>query len=95
MIAGQIGSAETSALCEHVRVMVAERGADVLVCDVGLGGCDLAAVNALARLTLLAMGLGCQVQVLNASRQLRELLAFVGLADAVPCLAPSGLEPRR
>jgi ABC-type transporter Mla MlaB component len=76
--------------------MLGEREADLVVCDVSeLAGCDLATVNVLARLTLLARGLGSRVQVVHASRELRELLAFAGLADAVPCVGASGVEPRR
>ena len=42
------------------------------------------AVEALARLTLAARRRGCQLRLLGASQPLRELVAFMGLADVLP-----------
>jgi STAS domain len=66
----------------------------VVVCDVrALDRVDLDAIDAVARLALAARRLGCWVRLENASPALRDLLAFVGLADVAPCSASSGLEP--
>jgi STAS domain-containing protein len=66
----------------------------VVACDAGaLDREDLDAIETLARLALAARRLGCQVRLENAPPNLRDLLAFVGLADVVPCSTPSGLEP--
>jgi anti-anti-sigma regulatory factor len=55
-----------------------------LVCDVsGLTGADLHAVADLARLYAAARRLNLQLIVRNASAELVELVAFVGLADVL------------
>jgi STAS domain-containing protein len=66
-----------------------------VVCDVSaLAEPDLTTIDALARIALDAWRLGCQVQLRNASPELRELLALAGLADVVRCVAGSGVESR-
>jgi hypothetical protein len=68
----------------------------LVVCDVSaMAASDLRTVDALARLALVAKELGCRVQLDHASLELRELLEFAGLADVVPCVPASGVEPRR
>jgi hypothetical protein len=47
--------------------------------------CDLALVDALARLQLAARRLGCCIRVRDPSDELRGLLALVGLTDVVGC----------
>jgi hypothetical protein len=44
---------------------------------------DLATVNALARAHVNGRRLGDRLQVVNASPELRELIALLGLADAL------------
>ena len=44
---------------------------------------DAETVDALARLQLAARRLGCRLRLRGASSELRELLDFMGLADAV------------
>ena len=41
-------------------------------------------IDALARLQLAARRHDCQVQLRHASRELRELVDFVGLTDVLP-----------
>ena len=65
--------------------------ADVLACDVGRLGADLATVDALARLQLLARRRGCHLELLGASRELRDLLELAGLAHVVPVSGGSAL----
>jgi hypothetical protein len=58
-------------------------GSTSVVCDVQALVPDAAAVDGLARLRLVARRLGCDLRVRRASDELKDLLAFVGLADAV------------
>jgi ABC-type transporter Mla MlaB component len=57
----------------------------VIVCDVTGLAADAVAVEALARLQLGARRGGCRVCLSNASPELVELVAFVGLRDVLPC----------
>lgn len=62
-------------------------------CDVGaIGTPDRVALDALARLQLVARRLGHQVQLRDASPQLRELLRRAGLCDAVPLVDEGGAD---
>jgi STAS domain-containing protein len=66
----------------------------LLVCDVGgVDRPDLEAIDAVARLALAARRLGCAVRLEHASRDLRDLVAFVGLAEVLPCPTGSSVEP--
>lgn len=68
----------------------------VIVCDVqSLNGPDVGTVDSLARLALTARRLGCRVRLAHASPELRELLAFAGLAEVMPCASGSRIEPGR
>jgi len=91
---GPIVSAEVTALCECVRVLVADSGVELVVCDVGaLTNPDLATVDALARLQLTARRLGGQVQVRRPCEALQSLLALAGLSEVVPLNVGSGFDP--
>jgi hypothetical protein len=65
-------------LAEAVRA-----GVTSAVCDVGALVPDADAVDGLARLRLAARRLGCELWLRRASFELLQLLAFVGLADAL------------
>jgi hypothetical protein len=52
-------------------------------CDVGALAPDAATVDVLARLQLAARRLGREVRLRNASGELRDLIAFVGLRDVL------------
>jgi hypothetical protein len=78
-------------LCERVRALLEDSGSDCVVCELGpLVVDDLATVNALARLQLVAGRLGCRVLLRDASVELRQLLAFLGLDDVVVCAGLRG-----
>lgn len=84
VIDGRIARADVPGLCERVRVVLEAGDADVVVCDVGaLVEPDVGTVDALARLTLTARRLGCQVRLRDTSRELQQLLALAGLDDVV------------
>jgi len=84
-IEGPIARGDLSGLCRRVRSVLEEGRAELALCDVSpLVQADAVAVDALARLQLLAGRLGCQVRLRDASGELVELLAFMGLRDVVP-----------
>jgi hypothetical protein len=67
----------------------------VIVCDVrALVDPDLAAVDTLARLHLVAKRLGYELRLSNACDPLRELLELAGLTEIVPLCEGSGVESR-
>ena len=70
--------------CERLHLLL-EGCSGPVVCDLGtLDGPDAGTVDALARLQLTARRLGRQVRLRNASSELQELLALMGLCDALP-----------
>ena len=83
-IRGPITRADLPGLCDRVCALLERSGAGVAVCDVGGVDADAVTADALARLQLGARRHGCQVRLLNTSRELRELLAFMGLRDVLP-----------
>jgi hypothetical protein len=62
-------------------------GASPIACDVRSLAPDALTVDTLARLQLFARRHGCELCVHRASRELQELLGFVGLGGVL------GLEP--
>ena len=82
-IRGPITRADLPGLCERVCALLTRSGADVAVCDVAGVAPHAATVDALARLQLAARRHGCQVRLRHASHELRELVAFMGLADVL------------
>jgi ABC-type transporter Mla MlaB component len=56
---------------------------EVLRCEVAGVAANAAAIDALARLALLARRNGCELQICGASEDLRSLIAFVGLAGVL------------
>jgi ABC-type transporter Mla MlaB component len=81
---GPIARDDLPGLCDRVCVLLRERGPGVARCDVTGVEPDAVTVDALARLQLAAMRLGCQVRLANASSELRELVAYMGLSDVLP-----------
>lgn len=57
---------------------------DLALCDVRGVEPDAVTVEALARLQLAARRHGCRVRLLHASRELLDLVAFMGLRDVLP-----------
>ena len=84
VIRGPLTSRDAAALCERARSKLERSDAEVLVCDVAaLTHPDAGTVEALARMALTARRLGRQVRLREPSRELRELLDLVGLADVL------------
>jgi ABC-type transporter Mla MlaB component len=96
VIAGRVGREDSAVLCERLQALLRDRRAAVVLCDVtALTHVDVETVDALARLRLAALRLGAEVWLLHAPRELRELLALVGLRNVVPCWPGLRLEARR
>ena len=83
-VGGPIARADLPGLCDRVCSLLDHARADVALCDVSGVEPDAVTVDALARLQLAAGRYGCQVRLRNASPQLLELVAFLGLADVLP-----------
>jgi len=82
ILGGPIAPQDIPALCRRACALVERNDADLVVCDVGaLVEPDVVAVETLARVHLTVRRLGRRVRVRNSCRELRELLAFMGLAD--------------
>jgi ABC-type transporter Mla MlaB component len=80
---GPIGRDDLPGLCDRVCALLRERGAGEARCDVTGVAPDAVTVDALARLQLAARRLGCEVRLCNASAELRELIAFMGLREVL------------
>ena len=83
-IHGPIRRADLPGLCDRVCRLLREHGPGVVHCDVDGVQPDAVTLDALARLQLAAGRLECQVRLCNASPELRELVAFLGLSDVLP-----------
>jgi ABC-type transporter Mla MlaB component len=82
-IAVPIERSDLPGLVARVHGLLADSGASLALCDVTGANADAVTVDALARLRLAARRNGCQVRLLNASRELRALIAFMGLRDTL------------
>ena len=82
-VRGPIARADLPGLCDRVCALF-EGGAAAALCDVVGVPADAVTVDALARLQLAAQRHGCRVQLRNASSELLELVAFMGLRDVLP-----------
>jgi ABC-type transporter Mla MlaB component len=82
-ITGPIARDDLPGLCDRVCGLLAESAAQVALCDVRDVGVDAVTVDALARLQLGARRHGCVVRLHNASAELLELVAFMGLANVL------------
>jgi|HubBroStandDraft_6_1064221.scaffolds.fasta_scaffold686070_2 ABC-type transporter Mla MlaB component len=92
-IGGSIDPEDLPTLCKRVGALLREAGADVAVCDVAGVAADAVAVDALARLQVLAGRYRCRMRLEHASAELRDLIAFMGLDDVLPGI-PADPPPR-
>ena len=81
---GPIARDDLPGLCDRVCALLGENGTGSARCDVRGVDADAVTVDALARLQLAARRQGCQVRLRNASNELLELVAFMGLSDVLP-----------
>jgi ABC-type transporter Mla MlaB component len=82
-IRGPIARADLPGLCDRVWALLSDNHAGVAFCDVCEVEPDAVTVDALLRLQLAARRNGCRVQLRGASKELCELVAFMGLADVL------------
>lgn len=80
----RLARADVPALCARAETMLETTQTEVLLCDAGaLEDVDAVAVDALARLHLVARRHGCEFRVCRASPELRSLVRLMGLHDIV------------
>jgi ABC-type transporter Mla MlaB component len=82
-VSGPIRRTDLPGLSDRVCAFLREQGPGEVLCDVAGVPADAVTVDALARLQLGAVRAGCRIRLCNASRELVELVAFLGLADVV------------
>lgn len=83
-IEGPITRTDLPGLCDRVCGLFERSGANVAYCRVSGIDPDAVTVDALARLQLAVHRHGCQVRLRDASPELLELVAFMGLTDVLP-----------
>jgi len=83
-IGGPIERDDLPGLCDRVCALLERSGADIALCDVRGVHPDAVTVDALARLQLAARRHDCQIRLRHASRELRDLVVFMGLRDVLP-----------
>lgn len=83
-IRGPITRADLPGLCNRVCALFGNAPGAIVLCDVHAVEPDAVTVDALCRLQLAARRHGCQVRLRHASRELLELVEFMGLTDVLP-----------
>ena len=83
-IRGPILRADLPGLCDRVCELLSTARGRTVYCDVAGVPADATSVDALARLQLAASRNGCRVRLRNASRDLLDVVALMGLADVLP-----------
>jgi translation initiation factor 1 (eIF-1/SUI1) len=83
VVRAPIARPDLPGLCERLRDRIAQHNARRGVCEVDGLAADAIAVDALARLRLAACRCGCAVSVEGWSADLEDLIAFLGLRDAL------------
>lgn len=81
---GPIARDDLPGLCGRVCALLSEQDVTVALCDVAGVEVDAVTVDALARLQLAARQRHCRIRLRNASDELRELIAFMGLEEILP-----------
>jgi ABC-type transporter Mla MlaB component len=81
---GPIARSDLPGLYRRVCAVLSSAPNEVLVCETSNVQADAVAVDALARLALGARRHGCQVRLRGASKELRELVEFMGLESVLP-----------
>ena len=86
VLSGPVERDDVPRLVHRVGRVLDEREGDLVVCDVGaLDHPDADTIDLLCRLQLAARRLGRRVLLLDAGGELRELIAWTGLSEVMPC----------
>jgi STAS domain len=81
----RVDRASIPRICDQVQALLQTTGAGMVIADVApVAEPDLAAVEAIIRLKLIASRLGRTMRLAGARPELRDLLAFAGLEEVVP-----------
>ena len=89
-LAGRIEAPQIAAVCKRVRELICDQGANTVVVDVsGVIEPDMAALDALARLHLMARRFGRDLKIVHTCVQLEVLVAFSGLGGVL-CVKGEG-----
>lgn len=83
-IRGPLNRADLPGLYTRVCQLLEASAGALVRCDVEGISSDVVTVEALARLQLGARRHGCEVRLRHASKELREVVAFMGLEDVLP-----------
>jgi anti-anti-sigma regulatory factor len=85
VIAGRLSGDAAAVLCERLVRLLDDGRARSVVCDLSaVDRADLAAVDGLARLQLAAHRRGRRMRLRGSSREMRQLIALLGLGDILP-----------
>ena len=85
VIAGRLSGDAAAVLCERLVRLLDDGRAPSVVCDLSaVDRADLAAVDGLARLQLAAHRHGRRMRLRGSSREMRYLIALLGLGDVLP-----------
>ena len=82
-ITGPIVRSDLPGLCARICAVLERSAATTALCDVTGVEPSAVTIDALARLQVAARRRGCRIYLRNASDELRELVAFMGLADVL------------
>ncbi len=74
---------DRAAFWARAQALLEESRAEVAVCDVGRLAADALSVDTIARLALIARRLGLELRLRHSTPELRELVAFMGLAEVL------------
>jgi hypothetical protein len=88
-----VSRADVKAACARLHALAGGASLDAIDCDVSGLAAEVAAVDALARLALVARRLGCPLKVRRASPELRDLVELCGLSDALGVVGRNGRQP--
>jgi ABC-type transporter Mla MlaB component len=84
VLRGPIALRDIPDLCRRARALLERSDAELVVCDVeALVDPDAVTVEALARVRLTVRRLGRRFQIRHSCLELRDLMAFMGLADVL------------
>ena len=86
ILGGPVARDAVPTLLRRIGTLLEGNDDDLIVCDVGaLDDPDADTLDLLCRLQLTARRLGRRVLLLEASGELKDLLAWTGLGEAMPC----------
>jgi hypothetical protein len=83
-----IGDGDAPRLCERLRIIINSSDGELIFCDVSALPANVRTIEALARLQLTARRHGRRIRLQRASRELQQLIEFVGLSEVLAARPP-------